>query len=239
MCESSGELHEAARKSSLRLLQCNADPTAGVNWWRHLAGLSPTRSDMATETDLNDDLEGTYLFHQLDAYPWDDDQEFQGGLRAILGSVQDPAQVAHLTLRAKCYYYARKAGTQVDFDGYKRWVESILLDGPATNGVAVQPPNGIVDAANVEEGYGNVTGDGGMSQAPKPASFAEICDMISEGKPIPGIKDIPDTILEGRASDSQAQKRRKPWETRGAANSVSTTGLATASNGGGELSWAS
>ncbi|KAK0939835.1 hypothetical protein LTR29_008572 [Friedmanniomyces endolithicus] len=194
---------------------------------------------MATEMDPNDDLEGTYLFQQLDAYPWDDDQEFQGGLRAILGSVQDPTQLSHLTLRAKCYYYARKAGTHVDFDGYKHWVERNASDGASTNGVAVQPPSGTIDAANVEEGYGNSTGDGGMSQAPKPASFAEICDMISKGKPIPGIKDIPDTILEGQASDSQAQRRRKPWETRGAANSINVTSLAIASDGGGELSWAS
>ena len=33
-----------------------------------------------------------------------------------------------------------------------------------------------------------------------------------EGKPIPGIKDIPDTILEGQASENQAEKRKKPWE---------------------------
>ena len=55
-------------------------------------------------------------------------------------------------------------------------------------------------------------GDNGMAGAPKPASFAEICEMIAEGKPIPGIKDIPDTILEGQASDAQKEKRRKPWE---------------------------
>jgi hypothetical protein len=160
-----------------------------------------------------DDLSSTLPFHQLDAYPWDDDQEFQGGLHAILGSVhdRDPAQVAHLTLRAKCYYYARKAGTHVDFEGYKRWVE----DGhgrPQANGTHA------IDGASMDSGYGSAAvsnaaaGDGGMGSAPKPASFAEICDMIAEGKPIPGIKDIPDTILEGQASESQAARRKKPWE---------------------------
>ena len=75
---------------------------------------------MSSEIDLGN----TYLYHQLDEYPWSTDEEFQGGLRAILGSVQDRAQVDHLTLRAKCYYFARKAGTAVDFDGYKEWVET-------------------------------------------------------------------------------------------------------------------
>ena len=161
---------------------------------------------MAADADL--DLGNTYLYHQLDEYPWDEDQEFQGGLRAILGSVQDPAQVEHLTLRARCYYYARKTGTPVDFDGYKQWVES-LSGGLQSNGINsgyVATPSEQVLLA--ESG----SGMGGMSDAPKPASFAEICDMIAEGKPIPGIKEIPDTVLEGQASDSQTQKRKKPWE---------------------------
>ena len=56
------------------------------------------------------------------------------------------------------------------------------------------------------------SGVGGMADAPKPASFAEICALIQEGKPIPGIKDVPDTILEGQASESQTEGRKKPWE---------------------------
>lgn len=154
--------------------------------------------------------DSTLLFHQLDSYPWADDQEFQGGLRAILGSVQDPQQVEHLTLRAKCYYYARKAGTAVDFDGYKNWVESRRQGGAV--GSTIDGTNGETFPQQTQQA------DGGMGDAPKPASFAEICDMIAEGKPIPGIKDIPDTILEGQASDKQAEGRKKPWEkSQGAA----------------------
>lgn len=154
-----------------------------------------------------DNLDNTYLFHQLDSYPWNDDQEFQGGLRAILGSVQDPVQVDHLTLRAKCYYYARKAGTQVDFDGYKRWVENGGQQDAFATGLASEHENETEDVVGEA-----AAGDGGMGNAPKPASFADICGMIAEGKPIPGIKDIPDTVLEGQASESQTAKRKKPWE---------------------------
>ena len=163
-------------------------------------------------TEISDaDLEKTFIYHQLDEYPWNEDQEFQGGLRAILGSVQDPAQVEHLTLRAKCYYYARKAGSTVDFDGYKQWAESQRGVAPINglNTTENSIPHNASQQDAVEEGG---SGIGGMGDAPKPASFAEICDMIAEGKPIPGIKDIPDTVLEGQASDSQASKRKKPWE---------------------------
>ncbi|KAI7480377.1 hypothetical protein KC357_g4018 [Hortaea werneckii] len=170
---------------------------------------------MATESS-NDLNSNTYLFNQLDSYPWDEDQEFQGGLQAILGSVQDPAQVEHLTLRAKCYFYARKAGTHVDFDGYKKWVENGHSDpnaGSSLNGNPISTAQAPGPSDSLEDTEGTQSpSDGGMGNAPKPASFAELIDMIAEGKPIPGIKDIPDTILEGQGSESQKSERKKPWE---------------------------
>lgn len=161
------------------------------------------------ETTTDSSLDSTYLYNQLDNYPWDDDQEFQGGLKAILGSTQNQEQLAHLTLRAKCYYFARKSGTKVDFDGYKQWVEGGReaghLDGQEKGHL-----QGTEAAPQTEPQQ--KTGSGGMGDAPKPASFAEICELIAEGKPIPGIKDIPDTVLEGQASESQTAQRKKPWE---------------------------
>ncbi|KAH9844704.1 hypothetical protein Tdes44962_MAKER07178 [Teratosphaeria destructans] len=161
-----------------------------------------------------------YIFHQLDAYPWDTDEEFQGGLRAILGdNVTDPEQRSRITIRAKCFYYTRKAGALVDYQSYKAWVDSRGSSDPAsTNGMASRPGLNY----DIDSGYtptasslpapaearpgsgGDGDGDSGMGNAPKPATFAEICDMIAEGKPIPGIKDIPDTILEGQASSRTA-----------------------------------
>lgn len=163
---------------------------------------------MATQ-EVSNQPQSTSLFQQLDAYPWSEDTEFQGGLNAILGSVQNAQQVEHLTLRAKCYYYARKIGTPVDFDGYKRWTEE------HGGGGAV---NGNAQIAQIVSSESSGNDPSGVAEAPKPASFAEICDMIAEGKPIPGIKDIPDTILAGQSSESQASRRKKPWEKESAAN---------------------
>jgi hypothetical protein len=47
------------------------------------------------------------IYAEVDKYPWDTDEEFQGGLAAILGSSPSPAQTAELTLRARCFYYSR------------------------------------------------------------------------------------------------------------------------------------
>ena len=37
-------------------------------------------------------------------------------------------------------------------------------------------------------------------------------ELITTGQPIPGIKQIPDTVLEGRSSQPTPEKRKKPWE---------------------------
>jgi len=48
--------------------------------------------------------------------------------------------------------------------------------------------------------------------APYPTSFSQIVELITNGQPIPGIKDVPDTVLEGQASQPSIAKRKKPWE---------------------------
>lgn len=45
-----------------------------------------------------------------------------------------------------------------------------------------------------------------------PLSFNHIVELITSGQPIPGIKDVPDIVLEGQASQTMKAKRKKPWE---------------------------
>lgn len=59
---------------------------------------------MSTDTSA---LRNDYTFEQIKDYEWDDDHEFQEGLKSILTSELDPARRAHLTLRAQCFYYSR------------------------------------------------------------------------------------------------------------------------------------
>ena len=47
-----------------------------------------------------------------------------------------------------------------------------------------------------------------------PLSFNHIVELITTGQPIPGIKDIPNTVLEGQASRTVQTSRKKPWEKR-------------------------
>ena len=59
--------------------------------------------------------------------------------------------------------------------------------------------------------------------APYPTSFEQIVELISTGQPIPGIKDVPDTVLEGQSSQTNAARRKKPWERESETTTESET----------------
>ena len=66
-------------------------------------------------------------------------------------------------------------------------------------------------------------------EPPYPISFDEIAEMIASGKPIPGIREIPDTLNEEQPTEAKVAKLagagRKPWERE--APSTSDTMAAT------------
>lgn len=103
----------------------------------------------------------------------------------------------------------RKFGTKVNFDGYRVWREQ--RQGDSTNSATISPSQVHDEAPPISAEVEGAL-DGPHGSAPTPASFAEICQLIADGKPIPGIRDIPDTVLEGQATSSQATRRKKPWE---------------------------
>ncbi|KAF2865606.1 hypothetical protein BDV95DRAFT_612484 [Massariosphaeria phaeospora] len=150
------------------------------------------------------------VYQALEAYSWDDDVEFQSGLSAILGSNSTPAQAEELALRARCFYYARKFNINIDFDAYKAYRNSRRRP-PALNGVqpaavsaSAEPAGSILPAASSNPSE---------PPAPYPTSFAHIVELVTTGQPIPGIKEIPTTVLTGQGSEAAKSRRRKPWET--------------------------
>jgi hypothetical protein len=93
-----------------------------------------------------------------------------------------------LTLRARLFYYARKKNLPpINFDAYK----AHLASKTDLASMAVPPAEGT---------------------PPYPVPFADIVALISSGKPIPGIRNIPSTVLTDQATQPAADKRKKPWE---------------------------
>ena len=160
------------------------------------------------------------IYQRVESYPFDSDLEFQSGLSAILSSnqTQDPSL---LVLRARCFYFSRKHSISIDFQAYKQWRLSRNLPP-----VTVPAPSRPLEAtefspiAPEDNGTLSTTNDAQQNtqyeqqpQAPYPTSFSQIVDLITKGEPIPGIKDIPDTLLTGQESVGMTAKRKKPWET--------------------------
>ncbi|MCJ1231445.1 hypothetical protein MMC12_008122 [Toensbergia leucococca] len=169
-------------------------------------------------TQSNDDL-----FHQLDVYPWEYDPEFQSGLRAILGTSPSSDQAEHLTLRARCFYFSRKNNIPIDFDEYKDWRTQYNSQAPSNNKSppdftssgttmtapatpSISSPTSTMNAVNMAPST--------SPPGPYPTTFNHIVELITKGEPVPGIKEIPDTVLTGQDSQPTTAKRRKPWEQR-------------------------
>ena len=167
-----------------------------------LIGMEPSTEPHHLNSSSSEDE----VLRQIDAYDWLSDVEFQRGLQSILSSDPAPEQRDHLVCRAKCFYFSRKRGIKLDPASYCRWVDqkndaqmepgSQLLDESTSHGDAVQRGSAVSEDAS----------------APYPTTFNQIVELISTGQPVPGVKDIPDTILEGQASKPVAHKRPKPWE---------------------------
>lgn len=173
----------------------------------------------------------TQIYQALSSYPFAQDSEYQSGLATILGhperavTVEELEQEEGLVLQAQCFYFARKYNVQpVDPAAYQAWLRE-----------RGAPPEQEVQQRTVGHGEGTVeveqptqpqpqpqpqsaaptqapppTDD---QQPPYPTSFAAIVDLITRNIPVPGIEEIPTTVLEpGSSKVDKTPRRRKPWE---------------------------
>ncbi|MCJ1399157.1 hypothetical protein MMC11_002359 [Xylographa trunciseda] len=165
------------------------------------------------------------IFHQLDVYPWSSDEEFQSGLRAILGPNPKAEQAEQLTLRARCFYYARKHNMAIDFDAYRAWH---ARQGSPTQTMpndavpqSCTPGEEQISSPSYLATSERLNNESAEPPAPYPLSFSHIVDLITSGQPVPGVKDIPNTVLDGQASQPIRSQRKKPWETASSDETVS------------------
>lgn len=105
---------------------------------------------------------------------------------------------------------SRKFNINVDFDAYKAYRNARGRPALIPNGAQAQATPASTDSTG-----GILPGAAASPNeppAPYPTSFAHIVELVTTGQPIPGIKEIPNTILEGQGSQATQTKRKKPWE---------------------------
>ncbi|KAL9111562.1 MAG: hypothetical protein Q9227_004050 [Pyrenula ochraceoflavens] len=185
--------------------------------------LAPTTTTTTTTTSppSSPSAHDPSLYSALSAYPFSTDPDFQAGLSSILSSSQDPtttttttldsqAKNLDLILQAQVFYYTRKhslPASTLSWKTYKDYLQThnLLLPSIAASSPQQPPPPPDQPPDNSTPQY--------------PLSFNHLLTLISENKPIPGIEQIPDTVLDvdlssqqGRSADRGAPRRRKPWE---------------------------
>ncbi|CAI7640094.1 unnamed protein product [Penicillium bialowiezense] len=160
----------------------------------------------------------TQLFERLQSYPFSADPEFANGLAIILGHPETPASEAEMTrdddlvLQAKCFFFSRKEqlSPAIDFAAFKSWLAGTAQVPETTETTQAETESSKPIPADA--------GNGTATEPVYPSSFAHIVELITTGQPIPGIQEIPDTVLTGHDIASEKPRRRKPWEKDEVAN---------------------
>lgn len=201
------------------------------------AGAEPSLSGPPLST-----LPQEAIFQHLSTYPFHADQDYLIGLSTILGHpevlpAQSELDANHdLVLQAQCFYFSRKASLPqpIDVEAYRTWLAS-RPQSAQTNGtspktfppprphaptpasaaaattLSVQPHQQALSPQLVTSTTQNATT--AEPTPPYPTSFADIVELITQNKPIPGIEEVPDTVLElGSSKRDTAVRRKKPWE---------------------------
>lgn len=109
-----------------------------------------------------------------------------------------------------CAKPCRKFSVNIDFDAYKAYRTAHGRQSIVSNGVRA---NSIYSSAELADGIPPApSSNPSEPPAPYPTSFAHIVELVTTGQPIPGIKDIPSTVLVGQGTQPAQTRRKKPWE---------------------------
>ena len=112
--------------------------------------------------------------------------------------------------------FSSKNNTSIDFNAYQSWRSQKFSSYAKGKSVITSTSNGPQRLVSASHSEINLNLERIETVAPYPISFSQIVELITSGGPIPGIKEVPDTVLEGQASLPTTVKRRKPWEKDGA-----------------------
>ncbi|KAF9975107.1 hypothetical protein BGZ73_001368 [Actinomortierella ambigua] len=151
-------------------------------------------------------------FERFDSYDFDTDANFQAGLKSILGKQQDKTaqQQKDAIDNAKFFYFSRFMEA-FDLNEYNAWKQS----------QPQQPSSSLSTDTKVDIAHESAapspqpTQPAAPSSEPTyPKSFQEICELIASGQPIPGIRQIPNSLADGTPSETKMTPRLKPWEKK-------------------------
>lgn len=175
------------------------------------------------------------VFAQFESYDWDADKDYKDALHDVLAlrlesiQEQDPlakAVPSHeqdvLVWQTKLYVFCSATGHILSLDDFWSWqrnrkiVEIHEESQDSNREDETEHPLTITNA--VEETCGEPESMASESEtsknddAPYSSNYQSLVELIIAGKPVPGVKEIPNTVLEGHELSLTASARPKPWE---------------------------
>lgn len=163
------------------------------------------------------------------------------------GSPANEAEVNReddLVLQAKCFYFSRYGiwicapccsftdiyistrkeclSPPLDFAAYRAWLASNAAAVPSSENTSQLQQDSSGQASKSSPPDTTTLSSPAPTHAQEPtypSSFAHIVELITTGQPIPGIQQIPDTVLTGHDTSSAKPRRLKPWEREEPVNS--------------------
>lgn len=113
-----------------------------------------------------------------------------------------------MATHARIFYYAQKIGVSIDFTRYQAWLvahpDHASPDVIPQEYATARQPSPALDwqkAAPKADLYVEKKGaveqqvTAGDDQPAYPMGFAEMIKLLQEGKPVPGIRQIPNTVV--------------------------------------------
>lgn len=159
-------------------------------------------------------------------FDWDSSTDFQNGIAEILDGhlellkEQDPhvtqipaADKQQLIDQVKLFYFCSQTGHILNLEDFYVWKHNgggkiTLLPDSEEKASHVKIAEEPLEKAVVPED--NVTAE--TEETPYSSNYQQLVELIVSGKGVPGIKQIPDTVLKGQESKLEAKSRAKPWE---------------------------
>lgn len=163
-------------------------------------------------------------------YDWASHKEFQDGLSEImeghLESLKEldpsvtsipPAQKQQLIDQAKSFFFCSSTGHILNLDDFYVWKRNnggkiTLLDDTPTIAIAETTPSTVELKETPQDSSTEPKDASEPSETPYSSNYQQLVELIVSGQPVPGIKQIPDTVLADQKSESSARSRTKPWE---------------------------
>ncbi|KAL2105992.1 hypothetical protein VUR80DRAFT_7436 [Thermomyces stellatus] len=174
---------------------------------------APT-SSAAPPDEARESVKEADLFTAFDTYPWSKDQRFMDLIRKAL---QKPSPNPQAIIRhARTAYFTRVLGFPLSPESYAAFLAANPCHTPADDSLLAiiqGVPAWQVAAPKADLFVDKTVRDSGDGPS-YPGRFAELIRCIKEGTPVPGVREIPDTILRDPSAKPFGSRPapRKPWE---------------------------